>query len=76
MTDEHTEIYKRIGNLETQGARMDERQIAFAASHEDIKKGLRAVEATINKIWIKVGFACAGISAIMMLILKFWTTAP
>ena len=45
MSDsEHAPIYDRIVSLEVGCGRMDERILTLSANHEDVKKGLRAIE--------------------------------
>jgi len=70
VSDEHTPIYDRIGRLEIGCGRMDERVITLEKNHEDVKKGLRAIESQNAKNIKIIMLGIALITAIVNGIIK------
>ena len=69
---EHAVIYDRIGKLEIGCGRMDERVITLEKNHEDVKKGLRAIEMqnakNIKVIMLGIALITAIVNGVIKLI--------
>lgn len=77
MGDVPQEVWSRIGTLEVDGGRMDERVENLEKIQIKIDKKLDNIEGQVSKIWVRVGIAC-GItlilfSAVFSAVIKYLT---
>jgi hypothetical protein len=71
VSEGHEEIFSRLSVLDIGCARMDERIIKLSENHEDVKKGLRAIEIQNAKNIKIILFGIGLITALVNGAIKF-----